>query len=70
MRHKVTKCPSGIEGYYVYRGITIRRGFLSYSKPGYWGWWSCRFGGKSHSFTTRAETLRWIDQQIDTPKEA
>lgn len=60
--NKVTKSQSGIEGEYVYRGITICR---DDSRKGYTGHWSAGLDIKNKVSTdTRTKLLSAIDSYI------
>jgi hypothetical protein len=68
MTNKVTK--TEVEGWYKYRGITIKR---DDSAKGYWGHWGATVGSitartyRKYSTQTRGELLALIDQLLDNP---
>lgn len=65
-KHKVTK--TEIDGWYEYRGVTIKR---DDSNKGYWGHWRASVGSimqRTHqnlTTQTRARLLEQIDEFLD-----
>lgn len=69
VKHRVSKCPSGIDGYYIYRGVTIKRHDRN---RGYWGYWTACVGSimkdtyKKISTSKRADLLKLIDEYLNS----
>lgn len=72
MNRGVRKHPSGIDGWYVYRGVKIER---DDSNRGYWGHWRASVGsivgGTHKKFTTQTQTqlLAQIDEYLGPTDE-
>jgi hypothetical protein len=68
----VTKHPSGVDGWYSYRGVTIMRHDRN---RGYWGHWQAGVGSIMHgdyrkiSTQTQAQLLAEIDTLLGPTKE-
>lgn len=67
-KHSVQRHPADIDGWYLYRGVTIKR---NDRERGYWGHWTASMGSimggtqKKFSTDTRAKILAAIDAALD-----